>query len=84
MTAVLEYLAAEVLETSGNVSHDLRRGRINPRHITLAVKNDEEIDKLLGDVVISQGGVKPHIEPVLLPKTTGRGRETARFNDGEE
>jgi hypothetical protein len=40
---------------------------IVPRHLQLAIRNDEELNKLLGDVVISQGGVVPHIAPELLP-----------------
>lgn len=46
--------------------------RITPRHITLAVKNDEELNKFLGHVTISEGGVMPHIEKVLLPKKTAK------------
>jgi hypothetical protein len=38
------------------------------RHITLAVKNDEELNKLLGGVTIASGGVLPNIHAVLLPK----------------
>jgi histone H2A len=41
---------------------------IIPRHITLAVKNDEELNKLLGNVTIASGGVLPNIHSVLLPK----------------
>ena len=29
------------------------------------------LSKLLGDVVISQGGVVPHIDPALLPTKSG-------------
>jgi len=39
---------------------------IVPRHLQLAIRNDEELNKLLGGVVISQGGVVPHIAPELL------------------
>ncbi len=33
------------------------------------------LNKLLGDVVISQGGVVPHIESQLLPTKSGKGRK---------
>ncbi|XP_078102269.1 histone H2A-like [Sander vitreus] len=66
--AVLEYLCAEILELAGNASHDNKKRRISPRHILLAVKNDEEINKLLAGVTISEGGVIPNIQATLLPK----------------
>jgi len=68
LAAVLEYLCAEILELAGNAARDNKKTRIVPRHITLAVKNDEELNKLLGGVTIAAGGVLPNIHAVLLPK----------------
>lgn len=68
MAAVLEYLAAEILELAGNAARDNKRSRIIPRHIQLAVRNDEELNKLLGGITIAAGGVLPHIHSVLLPQ----------------
>ncbi|GMI31809.1 hypothetical protein TeGR_g13712 [Tetraparma gracilis] len=68
--AVAEYLCAEILELAGNAARDNKKARINPRHVTLAVKNDEELNNLLGGVTIAGGGVLPNIHAVLLPKKT--------------
>lgn len=68
LAAVLEYLAAEVLELAGNAARDNKKTRIIPRHLQLAVRNDEELNKLLNCVTIAQGGVLPNIQTVLLPK----------------
>lgn len=68
LAAVLEYLSAEILELAGNAARDNKKSRIIPRHLQLAVRNDEELNRLLGGVTISQGGVLPNIQAVLLPK----------------
>ncbi|KAK8512259.1 hypothetical protein V6N13_097079 [Hibiscus sabdariffa] len=67
LAAVLEYLAAEVLELAGNAARDNKKKTIIPRHVLLAVRNDEELGKLLAGVTIAHGGVLPNINPVLLP-----------------
>lgn len=53
---------------AGNAARDNKKTRIVPRHIQLAVRNDEELSKLLGDVTIANGGVMPNIHNLLLPK----------------
>ncbi len=77
LAAVLEYLAAEILELAGNASRDNKKKRIIPRHIQLAVRNDEELNKLLGHVTIAAGGVLPNIHAILLPHKGGKKGEKA-------
>ncbi|CAL8316472.1 unnamed protein product [Arctogadus glacialis] len=53
----------------GNYAHRVGAGA--PVYLAaLAVRNDEELNKLLGGVTIAQGGVLPNIQAVLLPKKT--------------
>ena len=68
LAAVMEYLSAEILELAGNAARDNKKKRVMPRHLLLAIRNDEELNKLLQGVTISQGGVLPNINAVLLPK----------------
>lgn len=68
---------SQVLELAGNAARDNKKTRIVPRHIQLAVRNDEELSKLLGDVTIANGGVMPNIHNLLLPKKTGSSKPAA-------
>ncbi|NXK44182.1 H2A1 protein, partial [Chauna torquata] len=73
LAALLEYLTAEILELAGNAAWENKKARILPRHIQLAVRKDEELNKLFSCVTIAQGGVMPNILSQLLPKKTVRG-----------
>ena len=68
LASVLEYLTAELLELAGNAAKDNKRLRIVPRHVMLAVRNDDELAQLLGNVTIANSGVLPNINSALLPE----------------
>jgi histone H2A len=62
LAAVIEYLCAEVLEVSGNAARDNKRCRIQPCHIQMAVRNDEELNNLFGQSKCH------HISACAIPK----------------
>ena len=75
LAAVLEYLSAEILELAGNAAKDHKRKTIAPRHICLALKNDEELNKLIQGVIVSEGGVMPNIHEKLLQSVKEKGEK---------
>ncbi|KRZ80937.1 Histone H2A.J [Trichinella papuae] len=60
LAAVMQYLTAEILELAGNAAHENKKNRISPRHLQLAIRNDEELNNFLTDVTIAQGGAMPN------------------------
>jgi len=66
--AVLEYLTIEVLELAGNACLEHKKKTIIPRHLQLAIRNDEELNKVFCMAMISNGGVLPNINPELFAK----------------
>ena len=57
---------------AGNAARDNKKNKIIPRHVLLAIRNDEELGKLMAGVIIAHGGVLPNINLVLLPKKTDK------------
>jgi histone H3/H4/predicted DNA-binding WGR domain protein len=70
LAAVLEYLSAELLELGGNAARDNRNDKIVPRHLELAIRNDQELNKMTPDTQVTYygAGVLPNIHAVLLPR----------------
>ena len=71
VAAVLEYLTAELLELAGNAAKDNKKNRITPRHICMAVRNDEEFNKYMGKATIAAGGVVPNVHAALKKGSKG-------------
>ena len=67
MAAVMEYLAAQILELAGNAARDNKKSQIIPHHLQLAIRNDEVLNKIVAGVTIAQGGVLPNIQAVPSP-----------------
>ncbi|VDP12247.1 unnamed protein product [Onchocerca flexuosa] len=58
----------QMLELSGNACRDNKRQRLIPRHIVLAMKNDEELNQFCARVTCPGGGVLPFVHPALFAK----------------
>ncbi|PKB98607.1 histone H2A [Rhizophagus irregularis] len=80
LAATIEYLIAEIVELAGNAAHDNKKSRIIPRHLQLAIRNDDELSKLFGHITIAQGGVLPNIHKCLLPKQTRKSEKNVPQN----
>jgi hypothetical protein len=52
-TAVLEYIASEIVDLAGNVCIDLKKKRIAPNHVNLAITHDHELCAQFSGMVIS-------------------------------
>ncbi|KAK6993241.1 histone H2A [Favolaschia claudopus] len=70
LTAVLEYMTAEMLEVSGITARANKKQRITSRHIRLALEDDELLGKIFDRTIVPHGGVRPFIEPALLVNKT--------------
>ena len=73
--AVLEYLCREIIELAGNAAIEGKKQRIIPRHIQLAIGNDEELNKVIAQTTIATGGVLPNVQDFLFGKQGKSGRD---------
>ena len=65
MAGVLQYLSEEILELSGKMCVQHKRSTIQPQHINLALRSDEELSKMIFMSQISEGGQLSHIDDRL-------------------
>ena len=68
MAAVLEYLAAQILELAGKAAWDNKNTRIIPHYLQVAILYEKEFNLLLAGVTIAEGGVLPIIQAILHSK----------------
>lgn len=66
LTAVLEYMSAEILELSGNIARDCKSKNIKPRHVMVATSHDEELRTQFRGCDFAKSGVLSNIHAVLL------------------
>lgn len=67
LAGFMEYLVVEILELSGDAAKQMKKTRVTPQHLQLAINNDAELSEVLGDMTITKGGVYPIIYKSALP-----------------
>ena len=68
LASAIEYCTSELLELATKVATKTKKTTLKPRHIALAVRNDDELNKLLATVTIAAGGVVPNVHPAIAKK----------------
>ena len=87
LASVLEYVVSEVIELAGNKAQDQKKARINPRHLMLAIKDDPELNHLLGNADFCHSGVPPKIYSELVghnKKGKGKCQEEEEADPSQE
>ena len=74
LTALLEYLTAEVLSISGDHTKASKpsRKRISVEDVSLAIRGDEELAKLCSSFAVYSGDKITNISDMLAPKQTAK------------
>lgn len=78
LTATIEYLASEILELTHQATRDSGKRIYTPRHVFLAVSNDDELSALFSGCLIAIGGVRQQGVPVMTGGATTRGEDITR------
>ena len=67
MTAVMEYITAEILELAGNHTQNSKRKRVTPEDVVLSIRSDEELSKLCGSIAVYTGDKLTGVSDALKP-----------------
>ncbi|KAM7543260.1 hypothetical protein Aperf_G00000003919 [Anoplocephala perfoliata] len=68
LASVLEYLTSEIADLAGQVIKSCKLKRITPRAIMLAVRQDDELFKMMPTVTFPFSGAVPSLLPSLITK----------------
>ena len=63
LAGVMEYMVFEILELAAVEAKREKKTRINPQHIMLAIKNDDELNKFFGNGDFVNAGFVPKVKP---------------------
>ena len=66
MAGVLEYLTAEVLELAVDVAADMKNKTLQPKHLNLAFRGDQELGQLMHHATFTASSVPVVTHPFLL------------------
>ena len=67
LAAVLEYLCAEILEVSANKTAEDKRKRVTPVDVSLALRSDQDLSKICGNISLYSGDKLQNITQQLQP-----------------
>ncbi len=78
LTAVVEYVVAEILELAGNMARDNNRTRIIPRYLSLPIQADPELRESFKNLIMSGGVARRHVEEadVKVAPAGGKAKKT--------
>ena len=79
LAAITEYITAEVEELGGNAAKGLSRNLISCHYIMLAIRNDEELDRLFARCLFRDASCIPHMTKFLLNRP-GIVKEASAFD----
>lgn len=80
MAAVMEYLAAEILEVACNSTTKAKRKRVTPEDVSMALRSDADLQKVCGGFALYTGDKLEEIAKSLAPKPRPASEKAASAN----